>query len=336
MKPVAAGIDAGAARQRRRRRADRGRQRRGAARRRQSVSRSRRRSRRTSPRRGRRRDRPRPHRGRVRAARGARGRRRRRRRRRRAGAARRERIDMLDIASRLGLPVLLVVGMRLGCLNHALLSARAIRARGLRARRLGRQPHRSGDAEARRRTSTRWRDALPRRWSPICRGSAPASAPPMRRCAAAVIRDRISPVADRRAPTSRGACRAAMRPRGDRPMPTCIAPVARPAAGCSDSASGRTGARTRCAQAPAARSTRSATSTSIEGSMVRNEAGRRARPRLLQAVVAAALLAPGAALAPRWSGTCQPPVTPIAHADLSTCTRSSSGSASSSSSACSA
>jgi dethiobiotin synthetase len=39
--------------------------------------------------------------------------------------------DMLDVASTIGLPVLLVVGMRLGCLNHALLSALAIRARGL-------------------------------------------------------------------------------------------------------------------------------------------------------------------------------------------------------------
>jgi dethiobiotin synthetase len=38
--------------------------------------------------------------------------------------------DMLDVASTIGLPVLLVV-MRLGCLNHALLSALAIRARGL-------------------------------------------------------------------------------------------------------------------------------------------------------------------------------------------------------------
>ena len=38
---------------------------------------------------------------------------------------------MLDIAARLRLPVLLVVGVRLGCLNHALLSALAIRARGL-------------------------------------------------------------------------------------------------------------------------------------------------------------------------------------------------------------
>ena len=39
--------------------------------------------------------------------------------------------DMLDIASTIALPVLLVVGIRLGCLNHALLSALAIRARGL-------------------------------------------------------------------------------------------------------------------------------------------------------------------------------------------------------------
>lgn len=36
-----------------------------------------------------------------------------------------------DLAQALGLPVLLVVGLRLGCLNHALLSAEAIRARGL-------------------------------------------------------------------------------------------------------------------------------------------------------------------------------------------------------------
>ncbi len=43
-----------------------------------------------------------------------------------------ERHDMLDIAVRLELPVLLVVGLRLGCINHALLSAQAVRARGLR------------------------------------------------------------------------------------------------------------------------------------------------------------------------------------------------------------
>ena len=40
--------------------------------------------------------------------------------------------DMLDIPARLALPVLLVVGIRLGCLNHALLSVLAIAARGLR------------------------------------------------------------------------------------------------------------------------------------------------------------------------------------------------------------
>lgn len=39
--------------------------------------------------------------------------------------------DMLDIAAALDLPVLLVVGVRLGCLNHAALSALAVRARGL-------------------------------------------------------------------------------------------------------------------------------------------------------------------------------------------------------------
>jgi dethiobiotin synthetase len=39
--------------------------------------------------------------------------------------------DMLDIAARLELPVLLVVGVRLGCLNHALLTEHAIRMRGL-------------------------------------------------------------------------------------------------------------------------------------------------------------------------------------------------------------
>jgi dethiobiotin synthetase len=38
---------------------------------------------------------------------------------------------MADIADRLALPVILVVGMRLGCLNHALLTREAIRARGL-------------------------------------------------------------------------------------------------------------------------------------------------------------------------------------------------------------
>jgi dethiobiotin synthetase len=42
------------------------------------------------------------------------------------------RCDMLDIPARIGIPVVLVVGMRLGCISHALLAASAIRARGLR------------------------------------------------------------------------------------------------------------------------------------------------------------------------------------------------------------
>jgi dethiobiotin synthetase len=39
--------------------------------------------------------------------------------------------DGADLAAQLGLPVIMVVGMRLGCLNHALLTAAAINACGL-------------------------------------------------------------------------------------------------------------------------------------------------------------------------------------------------------------
>jgi dethiobiotin synthetase len=39
--------------------------------------------------------------------------------------------DSADMAVQFGLPVVLVVGMRLGCINHALLTAEAIVARGL-------------------------------------------------------------------------------------------------------------------------------------------------------------------------------------------------------------
>jgi dethiobiotin synthetase len=42
-----------------------------------------------------------------------------------------EREDMADLAQRLGLPVVLVVGLRLGCLNHALLTAESIAYRQL-------------------------------------------------------------------------------------------------------------------------------------------------------------------------------------------------------------
>jgi dethiobiotin synthetase len=40
--------------------------------------------------------------------------------------------DMSDLAALLAHPVIMVVGMRLGCLNHALLTAAAIRSKGLR------------------------------------------------------------------------------------------------------------------------------------------------------------------------------------------------------------
>lgn len=40
--------------------------------------------------------------------------------------------DSADLAADLGLPVVLVVGLRLGCINHALLTAEAIAARGLK------------------------------------------------------------------------------------------------------------------------------------------------------------------------------------------------------------
>lgn len=38
--------------------------------------------------------------------------------------------DVADMAAQLGLPVILIVGMRLGCINHALLTAQAITAKG--------------------------------------------------------------------------------------------------------------------------------------------------------------------------------------------------------------
>lgn len=43
-----------------------------------------------------------------------------------------DRHDTADLAQTLALPVILVVGMRLGCLNHALLTAEAVTRRGLR------------------------------------------------------------------------------------------------------------------------------------------------------------------------------------------------------------
>ena len=41
------------------------------------------------------------------------------------------RLDTVDLARAIALPVVMVVGLRLGCLNHALLTAQAVRAAGL-------------------------------------------------------------------------------------------------------------------------------------------------------------------------------------------------------------
>jgi dethiobiotin synthetase len=41
-------------------------------------------------------------------------------------------LEISDLAAALGLPVILVVGLRLGCINHAVLSAESIRASGAR------------------------------------------------------------------------------------------------------------------------------------------------------------------------------------------------------------
>ena len=40
--------------------------------------------------------------------------------------------SVADLATTLGLPVVLVVGVKLGCINHAVLTAEAIKASGLR------------------------------------------------------------------------------------------------------------------------------------------------------------------------------------------------------------
>ncbi len=71
-------------------------------------------------------------------------------------------IDMLDIPRRLGLPVLLVVAIRLGCLNHALLSALAIECARRSPRGVGCKPDRPAGAGGRReRARTRRAPACP-------------------------------------------------------------------------------------------------------------------------------------------------------------------------------
>ena len=108
--------------------------------------------------------------------------------------------DMLDIAKRLALPVVLVVGVRLGCLHHALAAELAIRSRGLElagwiANRI--DPRCRPPTRAWRRSSS----ACPRRSSRTSRGA-------RRRCRSARLprcgrpeRRRSGPDPPRRFPT---------------------------------------------------------------------------------------------------------------------------------------
>ena len=43
-----------------------------------------------------------------------------------------DQVDTADLAGQLGLEMIMVVGLRLGCINHALLTAEAIASRGLK------------------------------------------------------------------------------------------------------------------------------------------------------------------------------------------------------------
>ena len=83
-----------------------------------------------------------------------------RRRRRRPARAAGEDFNAADLAVALALPVILVVGMRLGCLNHALLTLRRC-SRAADAGRLDRQSRRSADAPVSPKISRRWNAGLP-------------------------------------------------------------------------------------------------------------------------------------------------------------------------------
>jgi dethiobiotin synthetase len=96
--------------------------------------------------------------------------------------------DSADFAVALGLPVVLVVGLRLGCISHALLSAEAIRARGLRlagwvANTVDpAMPHRDANLAT-------LRDELHRRHQAPCLGVVPRLASPEPAAVAACLDD---------------------------------------------------------------------------------------------------------------------------------------------------
>jgi len=82
--------------------------------------------------------------------------------------------DSADLALELGLPVLLVVGLRPGCLNHALLTAEALASRGLKL--LGWV---ANQIDRDMRMADRHVDALRQRLAAPCVGSVPWLAAPM-------------------------------------------------------------------------------------------------------------------------------------------------------------
>jgi len=82
-------------------------------------------------------------------------------------------LDQCELARVLALPVVLVVGLRLGCINHARLSARAIQADGLRL--AGWIANEIDPAMARRDDNV---DILRRVLPAPCLGRLPHAAPP--------------------------------------------------------------------------------------------------------------------------------------------------------------
>jgi dethiobiotin synthase len=90
--------------------------------------------------------------------------------------------DTADLAAALQLPVLLVVGMRLGCINHALLTQQADRHPWSDSRRLGSKPHRPGNVALQRESggpagAARGAPARRRRTRYDPRESCPGTAP---------------------------------------------------------------------------------------------------------------------------------------------------------------
>jgi dethiobiotin synthetase len=82
--------------------------------------------------------------------------------------------DSADLAIELGLPLLLVVGLRPGCLNHALLTAEALASRGLKL--LGWV---ANQIDRDMRMADRHVDALRQRLAAPCVGSVPWLATPI-------------------------------------------------------------------------------------------------------------------------------------------------------------